>query len=269
MISLYVINLERRHKQYESFVRNNKNNSIEINRFNALDGKIENNRQAKIKGIDPVHKQTKHGRFGCFLSHLEVLKLVVQRNNPNEWVIIAEDDAIINKELFNDWIAITSKAMDFNTDIIFLSRTYSKEDILVYPIVNGFNLVKINDVFHGAHLYMVTGIGAQKILEMEEMDPYNSIPYDVALGLASKRTGNIYGIIMHNSNGKYNSTNNFYSDHLMAYAKLSGLMGSSTEEYFENIKEYFHSNKKTGISLTILLILLFLGIVITIIIISR
>jgi GR25 family glycosyltransferase involved in LPS biosynthesis len=265
MIPIYVINLKRRYKQFENFLKNNRKNPLYITRFNAIDGLEENNKQANIKGKNPVHKQTKHGRFGCFLSHLEILKLIAKNHNPTEWVLIAEDDAIIDPLLFRDWYSITSKAEKFNAHIIFLSRTYAKKDQFLYPIVDGFNLVRINDIFYGAQLYMVTGIGAQKILSMKEMDPYDSTPYDVALGIASKRTHDIYGTVKYNVNrknkNKNKQTDNFYSSHIMAYATLAGT-NSSTEEYFENIKESLRENKSIGILLLVLLILSFMGIII-------
>ena len=268
-ITTYVINLKRRPVQFRYFLENNKGLPLNIIRFEAIDGLDENNKQAKISGKNPVHKQEKHGKFGCFLSHLEVLKKIAKMD-PSQWVFITEDDAIISPDLFNVWNEIVRETNEYNIDILFLSRNYVSDDTFLYPPSPEGKLciVKINGFFCGTHFYMVNAKGAQKILRFQEMNPYESIPYDIAFGNAAKRTQTVYAIIRLDKNFKKSSIpssipSQMYDKNIMGYATLSGTMGSSTEEYFENIREFFVENKDMSVSLIVVLILVFIGIVIS------
>lgn len=242
--TVYVINLKRRYNQYEIFLKNNKDIPLKIVRFEAIDGLIENNNQIVSIGKNPVHKQTKHGRFGCFLSHLAILRKIAENNEPDQWSFISEDDTIISPELFGLWDNIIAQTKKYNINILLLSRTYAKKDKMLYPLVNGLNILAVDDIFFGTHFYAVTGKGANVILGMEEMNPYGSVPYDLALGLLGKKEKCVYSAIKYDPNN-YDSLNRMYSKHILAYASVSGKMKSSTEEYYENIKENFKENKQS------------------------
>jgi GR25 family glycosyltransferase involved in LPS biosynthesis len=223
-LPIYVINLKRRPHMLKSFIKNNNKNFGTIIPFEAVDGLEYNNVLAKYQGPDSkVHQQTTHGRFGCFLSHLKLLKIIAETCNPDDWVLIAEDDAMIDPKLTEDWPEM-QKPKD--CDIIFLSRNYTEHDSTIRPYdKDEVNLVKIDGIFYGAHLYAVTGRGAKKILEFPEMDPYGSAPYDIALGIAAKRSGIIYATIDENG--------------LAPYGHPSNEDSSSTEEYFSNADNYY------------------------------
>lgn len=247
-ITSYVINLKRRPKQYEFFYNNNKklinDNKINLIRFEAVDGFEENEKQSKIMLKNPVHKQRKHGVFGCFLSHLMVLQIIAQMQS-NEWVFILEDDAIINPEIFNIWPYLMSQTKLYDINVVFLSRSYASKDTFIYQPIDGFNLVKVSGEFWGCQFYMVRPQGAKQLLASKEMNPYESVPYDIALANIAQSENFIYAAIIYNKNDEFWKKDPLYSGpwpfvntNILAYANLSSTMGSSTEEYFENSFNY-------------------------------
>ena len=223
-IPIYVISLKRKPEQLENFKKNNPNLSLNI--IEAVDG-IEATKSFSKHGI--IHHQTKEGRFGCFLSHLKVLKEIADKSKENskqgdegntDWYIIAEDDASIDPKFFNDWPDL-SKDLTDDQNVIFLSRNWSSEDL---SSPNKPTIVEVGNIFFGTQLYILTSLGAKQLLDIPEMNAFGTQPYDLVFG--EQKTKKIYAVLNENGVG--------------GYSKSCSLGGSSTEERYK--KEKFNKD---------------------------
>jgi GR25 family glycosyltransferase involved in LPS biosynthesis len=151
----------------------------DINHFQAIDGRSLDITNLARKNIvsgraynDIVYRRHQHtgistmGTIGCFLSHLALWQLCVDKNLP--YMVIAEND--VSTKTFSP------------EDIQKINSTLSKPSAILISSVNNYK--KGNELLFGAHLYFLTLDGAKKLLE-------RALPIDMQLDSYIGYIGNI------------------------------------------------------------------------------
>ena len=163
---IYLINLEYRKDRLNKFNETffNSDISINYNHFKAIDGKnININNYVTDKtlkeinviektGFRKYHYQLTKGAVGCYLSHTNIWKDILDNNIKNG--LILEDDIIIPKD-FNNLLNKYLKYIPKNYDIILLGYKCRK-------CSNNINYIKVNK-FWLTHSYIITKKCIEKI----------------------------------------------------------------------------------------------------------
>ena len=177
-VPVYIINLERQPEKKLMFKKLNKwvPNKKFVKAFDASKEPL------------PPHNQEKDGRYGCFMSHVDIWQKVV--NGKDEWVIVAEDDANIFKPLKHDWNSIIEAMKTEGADVGLLSWRKPSKDSKIPEQGSGdkLRLEKVDSVFWGTHLYIMNKNGAKRMLE--EYDPAGPTPVDLLMAQKSE-TGEV------------------------------------------------------------------------------
>jgi len=141
---VYVINLEKDKERLRSISSQLKEQHIEFERFNGIDGSTieEDPRITEL-----CNKACPNGIKGCALSHKTIWESMIE--NKYEHLLILEDDAILNSnmdvELQLLWANVPN---DF--DILYLGSTFYCGDTSIYnKIVSSFGGHKLENVSDG------------------------------------------------------------------------------------------------------------------------
>ena len=127
-IDCYVINLDRKKKDYERF-QENWNKYFNIKRISSIDHK-----NCELKGIEC-----------CKKTHLDLMKKIILKNeNDDNFIIIAEDDVYPTESFDNYWEKILNfiknNKNNVNYDLIHL-------DILLNLDKKNNSISEYNDIF--------------------------------------------------------------------------------------------------------------------------
>jgi GR25 family glycosyltransferase involved in LPS biosynthesis len=148
---------------------------ISTKAYNTL---IENNKYKNRKN----HSELTNGSIGCFLSHMEIYKDIVNENIP--YAIIFEDDLKINVDRKRFWDLLSNTKFPKDTDII-LFNCVPHDD----KCIDNDKLRKIH-FFFGTWFYFITNNGAKKALN--HLLPINEqIDFKLSL-LSYSKIMNIY-----------------------------------------------------------------------------
>ena len=163
---IYLINLEYRKDRLNKFNETffNSDISINYNHFKAIDGKnininnyvtdktLKEINEIEKTGYRKYHYQLTRGAIGCYLSHTNIWKDILDNNIKNG--LILEDDIIIPKE-FNNLLNKNIKYIPDDYDIILLGyKCIDCNSKLNYIKVNKFWLM---------HSYIITKKCIEKI----------------------------------------------------------------------------------------------------------
>lgn len=173
-IPVYVVNLERKPLLKKGFKDNNSFLS-DIRFTKAFDGNKE---------TLPPHKQETDGRYGCYMSHINIWDTI--QNGNDEWAIVAEDDGAFNPKLEEDLPEILDLLKQNQSDIGILHWRKPPFDIPV-PKPGKSEVVQavpVDDMFFGTHAYIISKNGAKASLAIH--DAKEGTPIDVAMGKFSK-----------------------------------------------------------------------------------
>jgi len=113
-VEVYLINMDKNKERLANFVEQYMLSDLkykQFNRMSAVDGKslvideyVTQQALQEIKDLDRKGYRTKHyqlsrGAIGCYLSHLNVYKKVMQ--GDAEYALIFEDDAMLDSNIFS------------------------------------------------------------------------------------------------------------------------------------------------------------------------
>ncbi|KAL2101587.1 hypothetical protein ACEWY4_003348 [Coilia grayii] len=173
---VFMINLQRRADRRERMLRALREQDIACKVINAVDGKAMNISEINEMGIhmlpgysDPYHRRplTK-GELGCFLSHYNIWKEIVERGLGTSLVI--EDDlrfeVFFKRRLQNLMMEIEREGLDW--DLIYIGRKRMQVDHREKAVPNIHNLVEA-DYSYWTLGYMMSLQGAKKLLKAEPL----------------------------------------------------------------------------------------------------
>ncbi len=188
---VYLINLDRRPDRLRNMEAIFNELNVRFERVNAVDGKKDVN-EAYLQGLgikmmvefsEPYHgRPLTYGEIGCFMSHYNVWKDVIQSNHQE--VLVFEDDVRFEPFFKQKLSAVRQElvhlALDW--DLIFLGRKILANMAEEWVDQSQW-LVHVNYTYWTLG-YMLTNRGAQKLLNEEPLgkmvpvDEYLPIMYD-------------------------------------------------------------------------------------------
>jgi len=171
-IKTYVINLDHREQKWADIQEYLKESGLKLNRFSAIDGRKLTDFVTDAIQFNKT-RFLKRGEIGCYLSHCQLWKNSVDNNIDN--ILILEDDVKIVDNFKEKLKDILNEARDLDWDIILLGHTphYKAKNKTVSK-----NIEKTFDNFYGAHGYLVSIKGANKLVQQCSLGNIN-LPVDV------------------------------------------------------------------------------------------
>ncbi|XP_076866134.1 procollagen galactosyltransferase 1 [Brachyhypopomus gauderio] len=173
---IFMINLQRRADRRERMLRALREQEIDCKIVAAVDGKAMNVSEIQSMGIhmlpgysDPYHgRPLTKGELGCFLSHYNIWKEIVERGLKTSLVI--EDDLrfeiFFKRRLHNLLREVESEGLDW--DLIYIGRKRMQVDHPEKAVRNIHNLVEA-DYSYWTLGYMMSLQGAKKLLRAEPL----------------------------------------------------------------------------------------------------
>ena len=167
MNKIFLINLEKDVDRLKYQELQFKKNNLKFERVNAIYGKdLNENEKIILSGSYFNYLTNTDAMIGCFQSHLNIYKKIVNENLDN--VIIMEDDILFNPNI-NEKIKILNNNLPNNYDIIHLgcdgmSCLYPK----LFKINYNKYFYKNSNLLVGTWCYMISNNGARKILKYYE-----------------------------------------------------------------------------------------------------
>ncbi|XP_077413043.1 procollagen galactosyltransferase 1 [Vanacampus margaritifer] len=173
---VFVINLRRRIDRRERMLRALYEQEIDCKITEAVDGKALNMSDVQAMGIhmlpgysDPYHgRPLTKGELGCFLSHYNIWKEIVERGLLTSLVI--EDDLrfeiFFKRRLKYLMSEIEDQGLDW--DLIYIGRKRMQVDHSEKAVPNVHNLVEA-DYSYWTLGYMISLQGAEKLLRAEPL----------------------------------------------------------------------------------------------------
>ncbi|XP_061701911.1 procollagen galactosyltransferase 1 [Syngnathoides biaculeatus] len=173
---VFMINLRRRSDRRERMLRALHEQEIDCKITEAVDGKALNSSDVQAMGIhmlpgysDPYHgRPLTKGELGCFLSHYNIWKEIVERGLLTSLVI--EDDLrfeiFFKRRLMYLMSEIEDEGLDW--DLIYIGRKRMQVDHSEKAVPNVHNLVEA-DYSYWTLGYVISLEGAEKLLRAEPL----------------------------------------------------------------------------------------------------
>jgi GR25 family glycosyltransferase involved in LPS biosynthesis len=167
-LRVYVINLDRRPDRWESAQKTLKKAGFkDIVRVSAVDGKLIDTDQLKrlvhpsvYNELGKIRKNHEDlgslGAVGCYLSHLKVWTMIMERNQP---AIVVEDDLECHP-LFNEF-QLTKNTQTLNKYDFVLLASHVREPHLLQKTSEKQGIVDYHGMFFLLHFYYLTPNGAK------------------------------------------------------------------------------------------------------------
>jgi glycosyl transferase family 25 len=184
----YLINLEKnkdRLATFSQYYNSSDLNSEPFVKIKAIYGRDIN----YTSFISPnVELNMTPGMVGCFLSHLDVYKKIIDGNK--DYALIFEDDARMIRNIQRSIIQIIPQIMPVDWDIVLLG--YDVSNPVLHKTVQ-YNTYKKMYGFYGTHSYLITKAGVKKMLNMTQIPFKNQIDHEMG-ELCERKLLNVYGI---------------------------------------------------------------------------
>lgn len=170
-IRVYVISLESAQKRRSFF--NKTNNWLEFQFLNAFDAK-----KKRVPFIEHIKQgfgknNFSFGALGCLLSHRILWKNLI--NSSDKYMIILEDDVVVDERTYKYWIDKLSKGQIGNFDVLFLGAYDGKSipmltKIKYFSFLNGFISNVFEDTLYCTYGYIISKNGAKKLLKKTNLN---------------------------------------------------------------------------------------------------
>ncbi|XP_047543546.1 glycosyltransferase 25 family member [Vanessa atalanta] len=175
---VYMINLDRRPMRRKLMLMTFKELGIEVKRLPAVDGlrlNLTTLRRLNVKFMpgyeDPYHKRPmKAGEIGCFLSHYNIWKKIV--NRKYSLTMILEDDVRFSPNFRDTYRKMLSEVRKLDFDLIYLGRKIlmegAEEQVTPHTTRPRYSYWTVG--------YLLTNRGAKKLLDANPLQ--NMLPVD-------------------------------------------------------------------------------------------
>ena len=167
-LPIYVINLDRAVARLEIFTTHARERGLAFERVSGVDGRLvdEAISRAVIAVWRPrIWTPPNPGEIGCFLSHREVWRRIVERGEA--WAFVAEDDIRFSPEAAR---VLHEGSFPDGVDVIKAETrlepvTIDRAGIPLFP---GYDLHRIWSRHLGSGGYLVSAAGARRLLAWSE-----------------------------------------------------------------------------------------------------
>ena len=180
MIPIHVINLEcrplRKIKMLKEF---RKHNTTDFTFHTAIHGHtLDIDKMIESGEFSLKHKRLKAGEYGCYLSHLNVLKSVLE--SPEELHLILEDDVFFVPNFKNKLKLLLSRVENIDWDVLYIgiNKHENNCDEGEYLLDKSFGIYYPKHPMWGTHAYIVRKESFKKIVPL--LEPV-MLPIDVML----------------------------------------------------------------------------------------
>lgn len=173
---VFMINLKHRTDRREKMLKALYEQQIDCKIINAVDGKALNTSQVDAMGIkmlpeyqDPYHgRPLTKGELGCFLSHFNIWKEIVERGLERS--VVFEDDLrfeiFFKRRLMNLMYEVAEEELDW--DLIYIGRKRMQVEHSEKSVPNVRNLVEA-DYSYWTLAYAISLQGARKLLAADPL----------------------------------------------------------------------------------------------------
>jgi GR25 family glycosyltransferase involved in LPS biosynthesis len=200
-LKCFVINLnfdENRLYTFKKLYNKSDISKLELNRFEGINGKTLDNlelyvdpralsqlKESEKNGYRLKHYEITLGAVGCYLSHLNLYKELLEDNN-NDYYLIFEDDAYFSDYILYDILDYFKKA-PIDWDLLIFGAMFEKSKDQ-YPF-------KKYEYFWGLNCYMINKKGAEKIIKEYNKNKIKMQIDSMMSLMAIENRINIYGSI--------------------------------------------------------------------------
>ncbi|WP_097345469.1 glycosyltransferase family 25 protein [Escherichia coli] len=192
MIKIYTINLFTENGRREKILSLAKKLELPIKIENAIIGSnlskeyLDN---LTNESIDKIGRNLSPGEVGCYLSHIKCLKNFL--SSGDEFAIILEDDVTLDYRIKDFISTIEFKETTLFFDVMLLGYRNGYGSYWGKKKWNSHKLLRFPDCGYGAHAYLVTRKGAEKIVYNNAIPIW---PYDYVTGGRADKTIRVYGV---------------------------------------------------------------------------
>ena len=160
LIDYYVIHIKSYTSRLNNILENKKKLGYPINIFDGVIGKEVdiNNLELFDPNINFNFKYTYINEIGCYLSHLMLIKSILNKNTG--YTVVFEDDFIIIDDNLNKSITDIINKMPNDFDIIVLGNLNNNHD---ENLIDNIYFIDKKEYLWGTHAYLINNKNAQKI----------------------------------------------------------------------------------------------------------
>jgi glycosyl transferase family 25 len=106
------------------------------------------------------------GEIGCYMSHLAVMRTILERGLP--WAVVCEDDLQADADLADILASLASSPESFDLVKLESVNDIARKCRRIVPLTKGRSLVRVSVASHGTAGYLITPRGAEKFLAYSE-----------------------------------------------------------------------------------------------------
>lgn len=191
-MKIYCINLESEFNRRNYIKIKSKEYNLNVSFINAVLGKsLDSNLLTSFHSDSEsvINRRLTDGEVGCYLSHINTLKEFL--STDDDYAIVIEDDIEITENLMFFINEFKDSKEPNNFDIILLGYRNGYGSLWGATSFLGRDIIRFSDCGYGAHAYLITRYGAEKILNEATIPQW---PFDYVTGGAVIPTLRVYGL---------------------------------------------------------------------------
>ena len=173
-ITAYIINMDKNKERWDRVITNYNNSDmteVKLQRYSAVVGKDVNVNdwltpygvveleQVERNKYRLYHYQLTKGGVGCFLSHYNLMKQLIDDSN-NDYYFICEDDIVFSKDCYH---TVKKSIINVPPDWDMVSYGYIRT-VKDTKINDNTEFIKLN-AFWGLQGYLISKKGAKKLVD--------------------------------------------------------------------------------------------------------
>lgn len=192
MIKIYVINLQTEQDRRERILSEAKRLALDLRIETAVIGaELDSDYLTKFEFESRriIGRKLSSGEVGCYLSHLNCLEKFL--NTQDEYAIIVEDDVKLDSKLARFITSIEENKPSPLFDVLLLGYRNGYGSFWGKNVWNNHKLIRFVDCGYGAHGYLISRQGAEKILKFNQNPVW---PYDYVTGGKADSFIRVYGL---------------------------------------------------------------------------
>ncbi|MBI1210463.1 MAG: hypothetical protein GC190_03295 [Alphaproteobacteria bacterium] len=159
--------------------------------FDAIDGALlgDSPKYDRARRMRLAGKDLQPGELGCYASHLELMRMIVQSEAP--YAVILEDDVTVTDEFLPVIAGLAANASHLEIVKLGSASARARAYRPIAPLTQKTSLVRYKRAANGTQGYFVTRAAAEKFLSYSTRFCY---PVDVAMNRVWENHLNVLGV---------------------------------------------------------------------------